>query len=299
MSAGAALAAERALDKAGLSPSDVEMLVYGAVCREDFEPATACHVAARLGSLADHATVYDVSNACLGVMTGMVQVASAIELGPHHVRPRRPRARARADINEVALARLLKAPTMENFLGSVATFTGGSGAIAVLLTRDDAHAGIARLLGGTSCAAPEHHELCRWGIEPHALANAPDDDPALREFARTDSAGVLKHGVALGQRTWSRFLETLKWRARDVDKTICHQIGAAHQQTMLEVLGRDSASDYATYKHLGNMGTVALPMATALAHERDWLEVGDKVGLLGIGSGLNCTMLGAEWGRHE
>jgi 3-oxoacyl-[acyl-carrier-protein] synthase-3 len=43
------------------------------------------------------------------------------------------------------------------------------------------------------------------------------------------------------------------------------------------------------------MGTVSLPLTAAIADERDILEAGDKVAFLGIGSGLNCLMLGMEW----
>ena len=61
-------------------PDDLDVLIYAGVCRELFEPATACRVAAALGVSPD-AAVYDVSNACLGVLNGMVDVANRIELG--------------------------------------------------------------------------------------------------------------------------------------------------------------------------------------------------------------------------
>ena len=59
---------------------DLDVLIYAGVCRELFEPATACRVAAELGVGPD-AAVYDVSNACLGVLNGMVDIANRIELG--------------------------------------------------------------------------------------------------------------------------------------------------------------------------------------------------------------------------
>jgi 3-oxoacyl-[acyl-carrier-protein] synthase-3 len=40
---------------------------------------------------------------------------------------------------------------------------------------------------------------------------------------------------------------------------------------------------------------VALPLALALAAERGFVASGQRVGLLGIGSGLSCLMLGLEW----
>ncbi len=53
--------------------------------------------------------------------------------------------------------------------------------------------------------------------------------------------------------------------------------------------------DFVSYSNLGNIGTVSLPLIAAIAKERGFLERGDRVGLLGIGSGLNCLMPGAEW----
>ena len=53
--------------------------------------------------------------------------------------------------------------------------------------------------------------------------------------------------------------------------------------------------DFSTFEHLGNIGTVSLPLTAALAEERGFLTPGDRVALLGIGSGLNCLMLGVEW----
>ena len=60
-------------------------------------------------------------------------------------------------------------------------------------------------------------------------------------------------------------------------------------------LGIDGEKEFSTYEYLGNIGTVSLPLTAALAEERGFLLPGDKVGFLGIGSGLNCLMLGVEW----
>jgi len=80
MHAGASRAGEKALAAAGVDSADIGMLVYGGVCRDHLEPATVCAVADRL-RLGPGALVYDVSNACLGMINAMVQVADAIELG--------------------------------------------------------------------------------------------------------------------------------------------------------------------------------------------------------------------------
>ena len=74
-----------------------------------------------------------------------------------------------------------------------------------------------------------------------------------------------------------------------------HQVGAGHRDSILNALGIPIEKDYSTFEYLGNMGTVSLPLTAALAEERGFLTTGDRVGFLGIGSGLNCLMLGWEW----
>jgi 3-oxoacyl-[acyl-carrier-protein] synthase-3 len=111
----------------------------------------------------------------------------------------------------------------------------------------------------------------------------------------TDSVSVLKHGVALGFRTWSTFLNKIGWVKEQIDRVICHQVGTAHRDTVLKMLGIPPEKDYSTFAYLGNMGTVSLPLTAALAEEYGFLEPGNRVGFLGIGSGLNCLMLGLEW----
>jgi len=76
---------------------------------------------------------------------------------------------------------------------------------------------------------------------------------------------------------------------------ICHQVGSTHQKTILDALGISPEKDFVTYPFLGNIGTVSLPVTAAIASERGFLEKNDLVGFFGIGSGLNCMMLGLEW----
>jgi 3-oxoacyl-[acyl-carrier-protein] synthase-3 len=64
---------------------------------------------------------------------------------------------------------------------------------------------------------------------------------------------------------------------------------------MLQSLGLPVANDFATVEYLGNTGSAALPVTLAIAAEQGRLSVDDNVALLGIGSGINCIMLGARW----
>jgi 3-oxoacyl-[acyl-carrier-protein] synthase-3 len=290
LSDGAFAAARRALESARLTAPQIEVLIYAGVCREHFEPATACRVGALLG-VGPETVIHDVSNACLGVLTGMIDVANRIELGQIKAGMVVACESAR-EINEIMIGQMRDNPSMSFFKHSLATLTGGSGAVAVILSDGSLSAQRRRrLLGGTIRSAPAHHELCRWGIETHE----PGEPGRFRQFTSTDAASVLTHGVELGQQTWRDFSHGLGWREGKVDKVICHQVGRSHKSTILASLGIPEAKDFSTFEYLGNMGTVALPLTAGLAEDRAFLAPGDNVAFVGIGSGLNCMMLGIEW----
>lgn len=327
LSDGAIAAGKKAIERSGVGAEDLDVVIYAGVCREQFEPATACRVAAGLG-VGPGAAVYDISNACLGVLNGMVDIANRIELG--HIRAGLVvSCESAREINEVVIERLLQDRGMECFKNSLATLTGGSGAVAVLLTDGSfSQETRRRLVGGVTQSAPEHHRLCRWGLEailpatvdriesilptvitqtrleqvvPTVIAQRIEEllprriSPIFSQFMQTDSISVLRYGVDLGLRTWKAFHLRLGWARDQMDKVICHQVGVGHRESILGALEIPLEKDYSTFRNLGNIGTVSLPLTAALAEEREFLLPGDRVGFLGIGSGLNCLMLGLEW----
>lgn len=287
VSQGATQAALKALKASGLKGSDLDILVYTGVCRDYIEPATACSIANNI-DISPTASVYDISNACLGALNGVIDVANRIELGQAKYGMVVSCESARS-INNDTIEKLKLHPTMEVFKASLATLTGGSGAVAIILCHkscvDEARH---KLIGGANHAASEHHDLCRWGMKR-------TENSLFEQFLNTDPVSVMKHGVELGKRTWSAFLKELSWAQEMVDRTICHQVGQSHRKGILHALGLKESHDYPTFHELGNMGSVSLPLSAALAAESGFVKKGDRVGLLGIGSGLNCMMLGVEW----
>ena len=202
MADGAARAGRKALAAAGLGPDEIGMLVYGGVCRDNLEPATACATADALG-IRGQAVVHDTCNACLGVMNALFQVANAIELGQIQAGMVVSCESAR-QIVDLTIERMLRDPSMEMFKKSMATMTGGSGAIGIVLTDAPRSAGAHRLVGGVIRAAPQHHALGHWGPD----TGIPAGGPLVME---TDAVGTLQHGVALGTETFRAFVAELGW----------------------------------------------------------------------------------------
>lgn len=273
--------AERAVAASGIDRTYFGALVHGSVCRDFLEPATACRVHHDLG-LPGECMIYDVSNACLGVLTGMVQVANMIELGQIRagiiVGTECGRALVDNTINRLNHDDSLTRDTIKN---SIASLTIGSASVAVVLCDEELSRTGNRLTGAIVHCDTRHHDLCH--------------SRGLETFMDTDSETLMREGVDTGAKTFSRFLAVAGWELGDVDRTFCHQVGVAHRKLMFDSLGLDPALDFATLETLGNTGAAALPLTMALGIEQGQLRRGDRVAMLGIGSGINCQMLAVEW----
>jgi 3-oxoacyl-[acyl-carrier-protein] synthase-3 len=280
------LAGIKALDDASVRADQIGMLVYGGVCRENLEPATACAVANGL-DLPDNAQIFDLSNACLGVLNGMLMVANAIELGQIQA-GLVVSCESSREIIETTIERLHRETTMDVFKEALATLTGGSGAVAMVLGHSSLVPSGHKFKGGVIRSATQYHQLCTWGPNTGIPTNGP-------LIMKTDSVEVLNRGVQLGIQTFDAFKAAMQWDTDTIDKLACHQVGSTHQRIILSSLGLDESKDFVTYRYLGNIGTAALPITAAIASERYFFQPGDKIGFLGIGSGLNCIMLGVEW----
>jgi 3-oxoacyl-[acyl-carrier-protein] synthase-3 len=112
---------------------------------------------------------------------------------------------------------------------------------------------------------------------------------------QTNSEELLIAGVDLAGQTWRAFTQELGWDATVVARFIGHQVGSVHRRKLYETLGLDLQKDFSTFETLGNMGSASLPATLAMAVEAGAILPGNRVALLGIGSGLNCMMLGLEW----
>jgi acyl-CoA:acyl-CoA alkyltransferase len=279
---------ERAIVSSGIDRSQIGALVHGSVCRDHLEPATACRVHHQLG-LPRSCLVYDVSNACLGVLNGMIQVANMIELGQIRAGLIVGTESARPLV-ETTIAQLNAdtSLTRADLKRSIASLTIGSGSAAVLLVHRELSRTQNRILGAVARADTAHHELCHSGRDESIAGD-------MRPLMDTDSERLMEEGIRAGAETFKDFLSEIDWSRTDVQKTFSHQVTATHRKLMLAALGLAPRIDFPTVESLGNTGSVALPLALALGIEQGHLAPGDRAALLGIGSGINVLMMALEW----
>jgi acyl-CoA:acyl-CoA alkyltransferase len=261
----------------------VDLLLHASVCRDFLEPATAAQVHHNLG-LSPHCMISDLSNACLGVLSSMLLAAQMIETGAIRTALIVSGENA-APLIEATLSHLASDPAMDRkkFKPYLASLTIGSAGVAILLSHEDLAPGAPKLLGGSTLTDSSAVTLCQGDGSTQGL------------MMETDSEALLKSGVKLARENWQRTKSVLGWENSTVDKIIPHQVGSAHRLAMLAELGLPLDRDFQTFEAYGNTGSAALPLTLIKAQEAGILNRGDKIALLGIGSGLTSTMLGLEW----
>lgn len=276
-------AAKKCLAKSKISPSDVDLLIHASVCRDFLEPATASVVHANLG-LSRSAMIFDLSNACLGVINAIVVAGNMIESGQIKT-ALIVSGENGGPLLENTVDELLNNPTIDrkNIKKYIANLTIGSAATAIMITHKSLSPDSPAVLGGAVETDSSANHLCRGDGNTHSLV------------METDSEELLKYGVALGQSTWQKARAELGWENKSVDFVLTHQVGTAHEKLSLESLELNKIKTFRTYPFLGNTGSSALPITLMMADEQGLINKGENIALLGIGSGLSSIMLGVKW----
>ncbi len=274
----AAGAGEKALAASGIDKADVGALVNTSVCRDYLEPSTASLAHGRMG-LPTEAVNFDLGNACLGFINGMNVVAGMIESGQvDHgivVNGETSRYTMEATIERLARDDCDEATFREQF----ATLTLGSGAVAMVLSRKGTVDSEHRYLGGLARAATAHANLCTGQI--HEM--------------KTDTKGLLLAGLELAASTWKEALDSFDWDTSQMDTFAIHQVSKVHTKAVCDTLGLDIDRFPLIYPTHGNIGPAGVPTVLSRATQDGTVTSGDRVMLMGVGSGINVAAAEIVW----
>lgn len=272
---GVVLAAERAMAKAGIMRDQVGLLINASVCRQHLEPAVSTQIHHSLG-MPRSCMNFDITNACLGFVNAMTVAAGMIDAG----QIRYALVVGAEDVEEVqrgTVDRLnSKSATRADFNNQFAALTLGSGAAAAVLGPADEHPEGHRLKVTQARAGTEHNELCIGDMED----------------MRTDSAGLLENGISLILDTWKGANDDgLDFAS--IEHFIPHQVSMVYTRNFSKITGVGMERIPVSFPDWGNVAAEAVPMT--LAHHQEKIARGERVLLMGVGSGLNTAMMEVQW----
>lgn len=273
-------AGELAIADAGIDRSQIGIVISTSVSKDFIEPSVASRVHSRLG-LGQHCLNFDISNACLAFLNGIQIAGYMIERGQIEYGLIVCAESSRYAIEQTI--ERLRRPEVDSlsFRENFATLTLGSGAAAMVVGRADSVGSRHRVTGGVTLAATgnRNNDLC---------VGNPDQ-------MRTDSMGLMLAGLELARQTYPAFLQAVGLPADAFDLLAIHQVSKPHTERLAAQLSLDIEKIYRIYPEYGNIGPAAIPIALAKAHAEGRIHTGQQVALMGIGSGLNCSMMAVSW----
>jgi len=271
----AAMAGRAAIEKAGIDPSKIGVLISTSVCKENLEPSVACAVHDQLG-LSTSCLNFDIANACLGFINAMHLAATMLDAGTVEY----------ALIVDGEGSRYTQQTTLERLrdpnstagdvFAEFASVTLGSGAAAMVMARKNRHGDVHRLIGGVARAGTEHNSLCIGNLDRMT----------------TDTHGLLVAGLDLAADAWDASKTDFDW-TDGLDWYIFHQVSKVHTTMLCDRLAIDSSKVPLTFPKYGNVGPAAVPIT--LASVQDQIQPGQRVLCMGIGSGLNTSFSEILW----
>jgi 3-oxoacyl-[acyl-carrier-protein] synthase III len=272
---GSVAAGRAALTSSGVDVADVDLLINTSLSRHWLEPSTAVVIHDALG-LPPSCQNFDVTNACLGFVNGIEIASAMIDAGLIDT-ALVVDSEDSGPVQESTISRLsTDATTSRDVMAEFAALTLGSGAAAMVLARADQHPDGHRVVAAVSRAATQHHQLC-----------VGDNETMI-----TDLKGLLEAGLELSSELWAAAAPEFGWD-QGMERYFLHQVSQVHTEAICERLGIDPDRVPRSFPEFGNIGPASVPFTLA-GNSKD-LQPGDRVLLMGIGSGLNACCLEITW----
>ncbi|MFP2932616.1 beta-ketoacyl-ACP synthase III [Pyxidicoccus sp. 3LG] len=269
-------AARRALEMAGVSPEELDLIVVGTITADMPMPSCAAFVQAKLG--AKRAFAFDVGAACAGSLYAMSVADQFIRSG---------QVRRALVIGAELLSRVVN-PDDRN---TCILFGDGAGAMVLMPSEDEGHGilsthlhsdgGLAELItipGGGS-RTPMTEEAVRARLNTLHMNGREVFKFAVRALVESTQEALASHGLSTEQ----------------VDHVIAHQANARILDAALERLEIPREKCWLNLHKYGNTSSASLPMTLDEALRAGRLQRGDVIAMMAIGAGMTWGSAVVRW----
>ncbi len=270
-----ALAALRALDVAGIPPSEVELIIVATSSPEHIFPSTASLIQDHIG--ATKAGAFDLSAACSGFIFAVNMAAQAIRTGSINTA---------IVIGSETLSRLVNWQDR----GTCILFGDGAGAFVLqasdqpggvlsAVMRSDGSGGELLTIPAGGSKLPASEETIAQGLHYIQMNGREVFRFATRVMAQATEEVLEQAGLSLAETQW----------------VIPHQANQRIIETAARRLKYPLEQVVINLDRYGNTSTASIPLATVEAVEDGRLKPGDQVVFVGFGAGLTWGAMAVEW----
>ena len=263
-------AAEAALQRARLTPEDLDLIVVATSTPDHLMPSTACMVQGRLG--ARQAAAFDLSAACAGFPYGVAVAAQFIQTGAYR--------------RVLVVGVDLMSRVVDGQDRSTAILFGDAAGAVVLQQAPD-HVPFYWRLGadGTS-----------WQLL-YAPAPYPSERSGSRDgrYLRMNGREVYRFGVSILVASLRQALQEAGLTVDDIKLVVPHQANARLIEAASNQLGLRSDQLVVNIDRYGNTSAASIPLALAEAVEQGRVVSGDLLALVGFGAGLAWGVALVTW----
>jgi 3-oxoacyl-[acyl-carrier-protein] synthase-3 len=267
-------AARRCIERSGVDPADIDLVLLGTYTPDLLLPATASLVQDQLGL---SALAFDIQAACssfvFALLTGAQFIASgssqlALVIGADcNSRVVNPDdVRTYPLFGDGAGAVLVSAGAQEQGMLSFAVGSDGSGTDL-----------LCRPMGGTR--APFSHDASSDGLH----------------FLRMEGRPIFKWAVRILNESVNDVLRSAGLSVDDVDLVIFHQANLRIISSAVKDLGIDESRVFNNLERFGNTSSASIPLALDEAIEQGRVGPGSRILLSGFGAGLAWGTMLLQW----
>lgn len=253
-------ASKKALEDAGISGEDIDLILVATVTPDRAFPAVACVIQEAIG--AKHAAAMDLSAACAGFMYGMITAQQFIQTGTYK------------NVLVVGSDKLSKIVDW-NDRNTAVLFGDGAGAI-VMGAVSEGKGVLSFELGADGSGGKHLYQ---------------------DEYVMMNGREVFKFAVRQLGDSCLRFLDKAGLTKEDVDFLVPHQANIRIMESARERLNLPQEKMSMTIEKFGNTSASSIPIAMVEELQNGRIQDGDLIILVGFGGGLTWGAVALRWGK--
>ena len=268
-------AAQEAIERAGITPADIDLLLCATVSPDQILPSTGCIIQAELG--ANRAAAMDVVAACSGFLYGVTLANTMIQSG-------------QSKYALVVGAEILTQYVDYTDRHTCVLFGDGAGA-AVLGPVDDDRGILASRIRSDGRFQEQLYSPGGGTRRPPTAETLAAGD----HFFKMKGNELFKVAVRSMAEVSREVLEEAGVNAEDVDLFIPHQANQRITDAVASKLSVDDSHVYSNISMHGNTSSASIPIALDECVEAGRVKTGDLVLLASFGGGVTWGAVLVRW----